>query len=223
MAEPVGKIVRDGIWGNNPSFVQMLGLCPLLAVTTNTVNGFGLGLATMLVLGLSNVAISLVREWVRPEVRIPIFVVVIASFVTMVELTMNAFFHELYNILGVFVALIVSNCIIIGRAEAFAARNSVAKSLVDGLAMGIGTAFALVALGAFREVFGQGTLFAQAHLMFGEAARGLTITVLPEYRGFLLALLPPGAFIGLGLLIALKNWIDQRLERRAAAPRPATA
>ncbi len=208
------KISRDGFWDNNVALVQVLGLCPLLAVTSTTVNGLGLGLATILVLVSSNVTVSLIRNLVRPEIRIPVFVLVIASFVTAVELAMNAFFHDLYKVLGIFIPLIVTNCAILGRAEAFASKNSVSKSFIDGLTMGLGFTLILVLLGAMREVIGFGTLFAQAHMMFGEAAQWLSITVFEEYRGFLLAILPPGAFIGLGLLIALKNLIDQRLAAR---------
>lgn len=208
------KISRDGFWDNNVALVQILGLCPLLAVTSTAINGLGLGLATILVLVGSNVTVSLIRNFVRPEIRIPVFVLVIASFVTAVELAMNAFFHDLYKVLGIFIPLIVTNCAILGRAEAFASKNSVSKSFVDGLTMGLGFAVILVVLGAMRELIGFGTLFAQAHMMFGEAARWITVTVFEDYKGFLLAILPPGAFIGLGLLIALKNLIDQRAEAK---------
>ena len=220
-----GKIAKDGFWNNNVALVQILGLCPLLAVTSTTVNGLGLGLATMLVLVSSNVTVSLIRHLVRPEVRIPVFVLVIASFVTAVELAMNAFFHDLYKVLGIFIPLIVTNCSILGRAEAFASKNSVSKSFLDGLTMGMGFLIVLVVLGTMREIIGFGTLFAQAHMMFGDAARWLTTTVIEDYKGFLLAVLPPGAFIGLGLLIALKNLIDQRLaqKQKQAAPSAAPA
>ncbi len=216
-----GKIAKDGLWDNNVALVQILGLCPLLAVTSTAINGLGLGIATTLVLVASNLTVSLIRHLVRPEVRIPVFVLVIASFVTAVELAMNAFFHDLYKVLGIFIPLIVTNCSILGRAEAFASKNPVGKSVVDGLTMGIGFAAVLVVLGAMREVIGSGTLFAQAHMMFGEAARWLTVTVIEDYKGFLLAILPPGAFIGLGLLIALKNLIEQRAGKRAKKTAPA--
>ncbi|HEX9801963.1 MAG TPA: electron transport complex subunit E [Gammaproteobacteria bacterium] len=218
-----GTIARDGLWHNNVALVQILGLCPLLAVTSTAINGLGLGLATILVLVSSNFTVSLIRHLVRPEVRIPVFVLVIASFVTAVELAMNAFFHDLYKVLGIFIPLIVTNCSILGRAEAFASKNPVGKSVVDGLTMGVGFAVVLVVLGAMRELIGFGTLFAQANMMFGEAARGLTITVIEDYKGFLVAVLPPGAFIGLGLLIALKNLIEQRAAKRARQPAPAAA
>lgn len=217
MNEPsYAKIIQDGLWQNNPGLVQLLGLCPLLAVTTSAVNGLGLGLATTLTLVSSNVTVSLIRRLVRPEVRIPVFVLVIASIVTVIELAMNAWLHELYKILGIFIPLIVTNCAIIGRAEAFASRHALHRSVVDGLAIGIGFTAVLVVLGGARELVGQGTLLSQAHLMFGEAARGVEISVGEAFRGLLLAILPPGAFLGLGLLIALKNIIDRHIERSAA-------
>jgi electron transport complex protein RnfE len=208
------QIIIDGLWKNNPGIVQLLGLCPLLAVSNTVVNALGLGLATILTLVASNGIISLLRNQIPDEARLPVFVMIIASIVTIIELSMNAWFHELYLILGIFIPLIVTNCSIIGRAEAFAARNSVGPALLDGLMMGLGFTAVLILLGAMRELIGQGTLFSQAHLMFGEAARGFTITVIDDYRGFLMALLPPGAFIGLGLIVALKNVIDTRVARR---------
>lgn len=216
MNEPTyASIARDGLWANNPGLVQLLGLCPLLATSNNLINGLGLGLATMLALTASNVTVSLIRGIVRPEVRIPVFVLVIAAIVTVIELGMNAYLHELYLVLGIFIPLIVTNCNLIGRAEAFASKHSPGRALADGLMMGAGFLLVLVTLGGLRELIGNGTLLAQAHMMFGEAARGWTIHVVDDYRGFLLAILPPGAFIGLGLIIALKNIIDARLQRRA--------
>lgn len=203
-------IIRDGLWKNNPALVQLLGLCPLLAVTNTTVNGLGLGIATILTLVASNGLVSLLRHHIPDEARLPVFMLIIASIVTIIELSMNAWFHELYVILGIFIPLIVTNCAITGRAEAFAARNPVGPALVDGLMMGLGFTAVLVLLGSMREIIGQGTLFSEAHLMFGEAARQLTVVVFEDYRGFLIALLPPGAFIGLGLIVALKNVIDAR-------------
>ncbi len=204
------QIIKNGLWENNQAFVALLGLCPLLAVSNTFINGLGLGLATTLTLILSNTTISLIRHQVGSEVRLPVFVLIIASIVTAIELAMNAFFYELYLILGIFIPLIVTNCAIIGRAEAFASKNPLLASFFDGLGMGLGFTFALVSLGALREVLGSGTLFANAHLMFGEAAKSLTLTVIPNYEGFLLAILPPGAFIGLGLMVAVKNIIDAR-------------
>ncbi len=213
------QIAQNGFWRNNPALVQLLGLCPLLAVSGTVVNGLGLGLATTLVLIMSNGTVSLIRNLVRQEIRIPVYVLIIASFVTTVELAMNALFHDLYKVLGIFIPLIVTNCAIIGRAESFAAKNSVPKALADGLTMGLGFTVALVTLGAIREAVGHGTLLAQAHLMFGEQARQLTITLVEDYRGFLLMVLPPGAFIGLGVLIALKNVVDRHMDRRIARQR----
>ena len=216
MTDIYGSIIREGLWKNNPALVQLLGLCPLLAVSNTVINGLGLGLATILTLVASNGSVSLLRKKIPDEARLPVFVLIIASIVTIIELLMNAWFHELYLILGIFIPLIVTNCAIIGRAEAFAARNPVGPSLVDGLMMGLGFTAVLVFLGAIREVIGQGTLLSEAHLMFGESARSLTIVIIDDYRGFLMALLPPGAFIGLGLIVALKNWIDTRQKSSSA-------
>ena len=212
-----GQIIGNGLWNNNVALVQILGMCPLLAVSTTMVNGLGMGLATTLTLVACNGIISLIRDWVRPEIRIPVFVVIIASVVTVIELGMNAYFHQLYKILGIFIPLIVTNCSVLGRAEAFASKNNVGRALTDGLFMGLGFTAALVLLGALRELAGHGTLFTQAYLMFGHGADWLTLHVIPNYRGFLLAILPPGAFLGLALLIALKNVIDARIKERAAA------
>lgn len=217
MAERYGNIAKNGLWHNNPGLVQLLGLCPLLAVTATLVNGLGMGLATTAVLVASNVTVSAIRNVVRSEIRVPVFVLVIASFVTAVELAMNAYLHELYKVLGIFIPLIVTNCSILGRAEAFASKNDVSRSFLDGLTMGLGFTGVLVVLGAMRELVGNGTLFAKANLMFGEGARDFVINVIPNYDGFLLAVLPPGAFLGLGFLIAIKNLIDRRLQKRAAA------
>ncbi len=218
MTEPAyTHIIKEGLWNNNPGLVQLLGLCPLLAVTNSLVNGLGLGLATTLTLVTTNVIVSGIRNLVRPEVRIPVYVLVIASVVTVIELAMNAWFHDLYKILGIFIPLIVTNCAIIGRAESFASKQTVDRAFIDGLAMGVGFTLVLVSLGGLRELVGQGTLFAQAHLMFGELGRAMAITLIDDYRGFLLAILPPGAFIGLGLLIALMNVINARREERALA------
>ena len=212
------RVTMDGLWHNNPALVQLLGLCPLLAVTATTINGLGLGLATTLVLAGSNSIVSLIRNLVRPEIRIAVFMLVIASLVTAVELAMNAFFFDLYKILGIFIPLIVTNCSIIGRAESFASRNNVARSLTDGISMGLGFTVVLVLLGSMREIIGSGTLLSGAHLMFGESARSWVIHFNANYEGFLLAIMPPGAFIGLGLIIAVKNVIDRRIAQRKGLP-----
>ena len=214
----IREIAIDGLWKNNPGLVQLLGLCPLLAVTTTLVNGLGLGLATMFVLTCSNLTVSVIRRLVRDEIRIPVFVMIIASLVTAVELVMNAWFHELYRVLGIFIPLIVTNCTIIGRAEAFASRNGPVSAVFDGLMMGGGFMIVLVILGAMRELIGQGTLLAGSHMMFGAEA---DMTIRFADGGFLLAVLPPGAFIGLGLLVALKNVIDRRIAEHRPAPVPA--
>ncbi len=203
-------ISKNGLWSNNAALVQVLGLCPLLAVTNSFINGLGLGIATTLVLIGSNVSISMVRNHIPKEIRIPIFVMMIASLVTNVQLLMNAFTYELYLILGIFIPLIVTNCVIIGRAESFASRNKVIPSFVDGLMQGSGFMLVLLLLGGLREVIGQGTLFNGAHLLLGDWAKNATIIVMDNDVDFLFAILPPGAFIGLGLMIATKNWFDAR-------------
>lgn len=214
------ELTLAGLWKNNPGLVQLLGLCPLMAVTTNLVNGLGLGLATLLALVASNLAISLVRDFIREEIRIPAFVLIIAGNVTLIEMLIRAYFHDLYNILGIFIPLIVTNCIVIGRSEAYASKNPPLHAGYDSLMMGIGFMLVLMVLGGMRELVGNGTLFSQAHLMFGEAARGLTISLGEDFKGMLLAALPPGAFIGLGFLVALKNYIDKRMAQTAKATQP---
>jgi electron transport complex protein RnfE len=205
------QIISDGIWQQNTGLVVLLGLCPLLAVSATVINSIGLGLATTLTLVCSNLAVSLSRRILRPEIRIPAFVLIIASVVTVIQLLMQAWFHDLYRILGIFIPLIVTNCAIIGRAEAFASRNAPLPSAIDGLATGLGFLLALIAVGALREVAGYGTLLRQANLMFGDWGGSMQLTLIPDHPGFLLALLPPGAFIALGLLIAGRNWLDSRL------------
>ena len=204
------KIIENGLWKNNQALVALLGLCPLLAVTNNVVNAISLGLATTFVLVASNLSVSLFRNHIRKEVRIPIFVLLIASFVTLVDLIMQSFFYDMYLILGIFVPLIVTNCAILARAEAFASKNTWDKSVIDGLMMGIGFTLVLVLLGAMREIIGNGTLFDQADLIFGDLGLNLKVILIDQYQGTLIALLPPGAFIGLGLIVALKNLIDSR-------------
>ncbi len=210
------EIFKNGLWNSNAGLVQLLGLCPLLAVTATAVNGFGLGIASLLTLVISNSIVSLIRNFIRPEVRIPVFVLVIASTVTAIDLLLNAFFHELHGILGIFIPLIVTNCVIIARAEAFASKNTLPKAAADGFAMGLGFLALLVVLGSIRELIGQGTLFSQAQLIFGSAAANWQITLAEDYPGFLLAVLPPGAFFALGLMIVVKNLIDENLKKRTA-------
>lgn len=217
------EIVRDGLWTNNPALVQVLGLCPLLAVTSTVVNAIGLGLATLMVLMGSNLAVSLIRNFVSDSVRLPAFVMIIASFVTCAELLMQAYTYELYQILGIFIPLIVTNCAILGRADAFASKNSPLPALLDGAMMGIGFLVVLLALGAMREFIGQGTLFTDMDLLLGPVAADWGFHPLEQYPDVLFMVLPPGAFVGLGLLIALKNGIDNHLKARRKAAEPIVA
>lgn len=213
----LSQISKDGLWTNNPALVQLLGLCPLLAVTGTVVNALGLGLATMLVLVGSNLAVSLVRNYVPNAVRLPAFVMIIASYVTCTELLMQAYTYELYTVLGIFIPLIVTNCAILGRADAFAAKNPILPSILDGFMMAMGFAVVLVLLGALREAIGQGTLFSNMDLLFGEPAKTWELVLINDYPDFLFAILPPGAFVGMGLLIAFKNIIDQKIKEREDA------
>ena len=205
------ELAWQGLWKNNPGLVQLLGLCPLLAVTSTVVNALGLGVATLFVLICSNATVSAIRHWVPKEIRIPIFVLIIATFVTCVQLLMNAFTYDLYQSLGIFLPLIVTNCAIIGRAEAYASKNPIKQSSFDGLMMGLGFLAVLMVLGAIREVLGQGTLFDGANLLLGPWATQLKVQIYQLDSQFLLAILPPGAFIAMGFLIAGKNAIDQKI------------
>jgi len=214
MSTDYRRIVRDGLWDNNVVLAQMLALCPTMAVTTSGTNGLGMGLASTAVLVVSNVLVSLIRHFVSPEVRIPVFIVLIASLVTLVDMAMNAWLHDLYKVLGLFIALIVVNCAILGRAEAFAARNGVFASLIDGLAIGVGMTGAMTAIGLVREFLGSGTLFAQASNLLGPAFGFLEVQV-PGYGGALLMILPPGAFAVLGFLLAGKRVLEARIEARS--------
>lgn len=210
-------ITLNGLWKNNPALVQLLGLCPLLGVSNSTVNALGLALASAVVLICSNTAVSLVRGVVNTAVRLPAFVMIIAALTTCIELLMQAYTYELYQILGIFIPLITTNCVILGRADGFAAKNDPGRAAYDGLVMGIGFGVVLVMIGALRELLGTGALFANMHLLFGPIAADWQLTLLADYTGFLLAILPPGAFIMLGLLIAGKNRIDEVLTERAKA------
>ncbi len=214
------ELTVNGLWKNNPALVQLLGLCPLLGVSNSAVNALGLGLATMLVLLCSNIGVSLVRGVVNTAVRLPAFVMIIAALTTCIELLMQAFTYELYQILGIFIPLITTNCVILGRADGFAARHNPLLAGYDGLLMGFGFALVLLVLGGLRELLGTGAVFANMHLLFGPVAADWQLTLFSDYKGFLLAILPPGAFIVLGLLIALKNRIDEQLAERARATQP---
>lgn len=219
-----GRIARDGLWDNNVVLAQSLALCPLLAVTGTATNGLGLGLATTVVLLLSGLMVSLARGIISAQVRLPIFVLIIATLVTLVDLSLNAWMHDLHRVLGLFIPLIVTNCAILGRAEAFASRQPPLPALFDALMMGLGFTLVLVAIGALREIVGAGTLFANASLLLGQAMGFLELTLIPDYRGFLLMVLPPGGFLALGLLLAGKRLLERALaqRQRAAAPKVAT-
>ncbi|HDL7143859.1 TPA: electron transport complex subunit E [Yersinia enterocolitica] len=207
-------LLAQGLWKNNSALVQLLGLCPLLAVSSTATNALGLGLATTLVLVCTNTAVSALRRWVPNEIRIPIYVMIIASVVSTVQMLINAYAFGLYQSLGIFIPLIVTNCIVIGRAEAYAARNPVGLSALDGLAMGLGATCALFVLGSLREILGNGTLFDGADMLLGDWAKVLRIEILHLDSPFLLAMLPLGAFIGLGLLLAGKYVIDEKIKAR---------
>ncbi|MBB5019185.1 electron transport complex protein RnfE [Chitinivorax tropicus] len=221
----LSDICQDGLWRQNPGLVQLLGLCPLLAVSTTVVNGASLGLATALAMATSSAAVSLIRHWVPHEIRIPVFVLIIAALVTVIQLLMQAYLPALYSILGLFVALITTNCIVLARAEAFAAKHRVLPSMVDGLMMGLGLTGVLMVLGGLRELLGQGTLFAGMDLIVGtELGQRWMWRVLPDaYPGFLLAMLPPGAFMGLGLIIAARNAWMARSTHQPDSQVPATS
>lgn len=210
------KVFKEGIWSQNVIFAHMLALCPAMAVTTSGTNGLGMGLATTAVLVCSNVLVATIRNFVSPQVRIPIFVVTIATLVTLVDMSLNAWFHDLYKVLGLFIALIVVNCAILGRAEAFASKSPVLAAAADGLGSGLGLTLAMTLIGLVRELLGAGTLFAQASLLLGQSFAFLETTVVPNYGGVLLMILPPGGFLVLGFLLAGKRIIDARAARRPA-------
>ncbi|MGK0440980.1 MAG: electron transport complex protein RnfE [Pseudohongiellaceae bacterium] len=210
------EISLNGLWKNNPAIVQLLGLCPLLAVTGTVINGIGMGLATTFVLVTSNLCVSLIRNITSNAIRLPVFVMIIAMAVTCIELLMQAYAYELFQILGIFLPLITTNCVILGRADAFASKNPILPSILDGLMMGLGFSIILVMLGALREVIGTGAIFANMDLLFGAASSEWKLILVDDYKQFLVAILPPGAFIFTGLLIAAKNVIDAHIKRSQA-------
>lgn len=217
MSTSYAELTKNGLWKNNPALVQLLGLCPLLGVTNSVVNSIGLGLATIFVLLASNCSVSLIRNVTPPEIRLPTFVMIIAAAVTCTELLMQAYAYELYEILGIFLPLITTNCVILGRADGFACKNDLPTAAYDGFIMGVGFAFVLILLGALRELLGTGALFADMELLFGPGAANWEMAISENYPQFLLAILPPGAFILTGLLIALKNRIDIGIDHAKAA------
>ncbi|MFY9260737.1 MAG: electron transport complex subunit E [Gallionella sp.] len=210
-------ILFNGVWKQNTGVVQLLGLCPILAVSSSVVNAVSLGLATTLVMALSGAAIAPIRQAVPNEARIPVFILIIAVLVTVIQYAMNAYMYSLYIVLGIFIPLIVTNCIVLARVEAFASKNPPLESALDGFAMGLGLTAVLAVLGGIREILGHGTLLSGIETVLGEGAKFLVITVVPNYHGFLLAILPPGAFIVLGCLIAGKNWLNARAAKKAAS------
>lgn len=215
----IRQIFIDGLWKNNSALVQLLGMCPLLAVTSTATNALGLGLATTLVLTLTNLSISAFRHWMPPAVRIPIYVMIIAAVVSVVQMLINAYAFGLYQSLGIFIPLIVTNCVVVGRAEAFAARHGVFHSALDGMAIGLGATCAMFVLGSLREILGNGTLFDGADGLLGSWAKVLRVEIFHTDTPFLLAMLPPGAFIGLGMMLAIKYVIDEKMKaKRAARP-----
>ncbi len=216
MSISFGQITRDGLWNNNVVFSQLLALCPLLAVTSTATNGLGMGIASTVVMLLSNLSISLLRSFIPQQVRIPIYILVIACLVTLVDLAMNAWLHELHKVLGLFIPLIVTNCVILGRAEAFASKHPPMAAMYDGLMMGLGFTWALVLLGGVREVLGSGTLFANANLLLGEQFGWIYTVVFEDYTSVLVLLLPPGGFLVLGFLLAGKRVLDKRSKHPAS-------
>ncbi len=214
MSVKYSQVILDGLWRNNVVFSQLLALCPLLAVTSTATNGLGLGIASTTVMVLANFTISSLRSFIPHQVRIPIYILVIACLVTLVDLMMNAWLHELHKVLGLFIPLIVTNCAILGRIEAFAAKQNTLLSVLDGLMMGLGFTLALVILGAARELLGSGTLFSNADLLLGQQFSWITVVVIEDYNNVLLMILPPGGFLVLGFLLACKRMLDKNLARR---------
>jgi Na+-translocating ferredoxin:NAD+ oxidoreductase subunit E len=211
MATPgYGRIVRDGLWENNGVLVMLLGMCPTMAMTATATNGFGMGLATAVVMAASSLMVATFRNYITREVRIPVYILIVAANVTFVDLAMNAYMHELYKVLGLFIPLIVSNCLPLARLESFASREPVLPSLMDGIFMGLGFTLALTLIGAVREILGSGTLFADASLLLGPAFKFMEMRIMPADMGVLLFILPPGGFLVTGLIVVGKRMLDIR-------------
>jgi electron transport complex protein RnfE len=208
MTMTYNRIIKDGLWDNNGVFAMLLGMCPTMAMTTSATNGFGMGLATAVVMAASNLLVAIFRNYITHEVRVPVYILIVAAMVTLVDLTMNAWMHELYKVLGLFIPLIVSNCLPLARLEAFAAKEPPLPSLMDGIFMGLGFTLALTAIGAVREIVGSGTLFADASLLLGPGFKFLELRLLPADMNVLVAILPPGGFLATGLLLVCKRMID---------------
>jgi electron transport complex protein RnfE len=210
MSNAYTRIVRDGLWDNNGVFSMLLGMCPAMAMTTSATNGFGMGLATAAVMAASSLLVATFRNSISQEVRIPVFILIVATMVTLVDLAMNAWMHELYKVLGLFIPLIVSNCLPLARLEAFAAKAPIVPAFVDGLCMGLGFTIALTAIGAVREIIGSGTLFADASLLLGPSFKFMELRLLPTSMGVLMMILPPGGFLVTGLMVVCKRLLDLR-------------
>jgi len=210
MTSDYQTIIKDGLWDNNGVLSMLLGMCPTMAMTTSATNGLGMGLATAAVMAASSFLVAVFRKRISQEVRIPVFILIVASMVTLVDLAMNAWMHELYKVLGLFIPLIVSNCLPLARLEAFAAKSKALPSLVDGLFMGLGFTLALTLIGAVREILGSGTLFADASLLLGPPFKAMELRILPANMGVLMMILPPGGFLVTGLLVVVKRLFDLR-------------
>jgi len=206
----IRQIFKSGLWYENPGLVQLLGLCPLLAVSNTLINGLGLGIATIMVICATNVLVSASRRWLHSDFRLPTFVLIIATFVTIVELLFKAFLFDLHLAWGIFLPLIVTNCVILGRAEAFASRQPIPAALADGIAHGLGFAAVLVVLGGLREIIGHGSLLTDIDILFSPVGQEIAVATSQQQTGLLLAVLPPGAFIGLAILIALRQVLVRR-------------
>ncbi|MBV5311596.1 electron transport complex subunit E [Chromatium okenii] len=205
-----GRIIRDGLWDNNGVLVMLLGMCPTMAMTTSATNGLGMGLATAVVMAASNLMVAAFRNYITQEVRIPVYILIVAANVTFVDLTMNAWMHELYKVLGLFIPLIVSNCLPLARLESFASKEPVMPALMDGIFMGLGFTLALTLIGAVREITGSGTLFADASLLLGPAFTFMELRIMPADMGVLMMVLPPGGFLVTGLVVVGKRLLDLR-------------
>ena len=206
----VDTMVKDGLWDNNGVFSMLLGMCPTMAMTTSATNGFGMGLATAVVMAASGLLVAIFRNYITTEVRIPVYILIVAAMVTVVDLTMNAWMHELYKVLGLFIPLIVSNCLPLARLEAFAAKQPPMPAFLDGLFMGLGFTIALTVIGAVREIIGSGTLFADASLLLGPSFKAIELHLLPAHMNVLMMILPPGGFIATGLMVVGKRVLDLR-------------
>jgi electron transport complex protein RnfE len=210
MSTDYRTIVKDGMWDNNGVLCMLLGMCPTMAMTTTATNGLGMGLATAVVMAASSLLVATFRRHITHEVRVPVYILIVAAMVTLVDLTMNAWMHELYKVLGLFIPLIVSNCLPLARLEAYASKEPVLPSLVDGLFMGLGFTLALTAIGAVREIIGSGTLFADASLLLGPGFKFMEMRLLPTQLSVLVMVLPPGGFLVTGFLVVGKRMLDVR-------------